>query len=89
MYDFSAPDLIFSLLLTWGIGLTPPLVFRYLIIRKPLSRGWALSVCGLFVIVNLAIFIALGSESKTHTAVVLIAMVSYWILHRDPQRSDP
>jgi hypothetical protein len=84
MYEFNTPDLIGSLILTWIIGLTPPLVFRYLIIRKPLSKRWAILVCGLFVIVNLAIFISLGSKSKSHAAVFFIAMVSYWILHRKP-----
>lgn len=88
MYEFSALDLIGSLFFTWIIGLTPPLVLRYLIIGKPLSKGWAISVCGLFWIVNMVIFIALGSKSKTHTALYLVALVSYWILHREPKRGD-
>ena len=88
MYDFSVSELIVSLLLTWGIGLTPPLLFRYLIVRRPMSKRWAITVCGLFVVANLAIFIALGSESKTHTAVFLIALVSYWVLRREPQRGN-
>ena len=84
MHEFSAIDLIGSLFLTWIIGLTPPIVLRYLIIGKPLSKGWAISVSGLFMIINLAFFIALGSKSKSHAALLFVAMVSYWILHRKP-----
>jgi hypothetical protein len=83
MNEFNAIDLIGSLFLTWIIGLTPPLVLRYLIIGKPLSKGWAISICALFWFINVVIFIALGSKSKTHAALVLVAMVSYRILHRD------
>jgi len=85
MLDFSTIDLIGSFLLTWVIGLMPPLLLRYLIIGKPLSKGWAISICGLFWFINMAIFIALGSKSKSHTALILVAMVSYWILHREPK----
>ena len=85
MHEFSFLGLIGGLLLTWIIGLTPPFVLRYLVIEKPLSNVWAISVCGLLWIVNMIIFIALGSKSKTHTALLLIALVSYWILHREPK----
>ena len=88
MYEFNAIDLIGSLILTWIIGLTPPLVFRYLIIGKPLSKGWAISICGLFWLINIMIFTALGSKSKSHAALFIVAIVSYWILHRVPKRGD-
>lgn len=83
MYDFSAIDLLGSFFVTWVIGLTPPLVLRYLIIGKPLLKWSAIAVCGLFCVINLFIFIALGSQSKTHSAVFLIALASYYILMRE------
>jgi hypothetical protein len=34
------------------------------------------------------LFTALGSQSKTHTALVLIAFVSYWIFRLGPTADD-
>ena len=82
MLEFSTIDLIGSFFLTWIIGLTPPLVLRYLIIGKPLSKGWTISICILLLIINLAIFIALGSKSKSHSALFLVAIVSFFILNK-------
>ena len=82
MYELDAPTLIFSLLLTWGIGLTPPLLIRYLLLKRPIGTGAACGICGAFWLFNLLLSTALGSKSKTHGALVLVAMVSYWILRK-------
>ncbi len=80
MYEFDAPTIVLSLLMTWTIGLTPPLVIRYVLLRRPISTWAAIGTCGAFWVINILIFTALGSKSKTHGALVLVALVSYWIL---------
>lgn len=74
--------IIVSFFLTWGIGLIPPLLIRYVIIRKPLSKGWAISLVIFLWMVNIVIFTALGSQSKTHAALFFVAWVSYIILRK-------
>jgi len=80
--DYWWLTLIVSALLTWGLGLIPPVIIRYLIVRKPLSKPWAIGVVVFLWMVNIVIFTALGSQSKTHTALFLVAWVSYVILRK-------
>ena len=88
MDNINTIDLIGSFFLTWIIGLTPPLVLRFLIIGKPISKAWAISICVLLLIINLAIFIALGSKSKSHSALFLVAIVSFFILNKKPKKVE-
>ncbi len=74
--------LFLSFLLTWVIGLTPPLVTRYLLLKKPMAKKWAIVFCTIFVILNLILFIVMGSNSKTHAVLALIAYISYKILRK-------
>jgi hypothetical protein len=74
--------LTIAIILTWGIGLVPPLVIRFVILRRPVSKGWAILTAAIFVVANLTIFIVMGSKSKTHGAVYLIAIASYYILRK-------
>ena len=84
--DDSVPTFIiiilFSFILTWGIGITPPLLIRYAIIKRPLPKKAAIPLVVLFWLINIIIFTALGSQSKTHAALFLVAWASYYILHR-------
>ncbi len=75
--------IIVSFVLTWGIGLIPPLIVRHWIIRRPLTKPWAIGLVILFWMVNIFIFTALGSQSKTHAALFFVAWVSYIILKKD------
>lgn len=87
-YGLLSMFLAFSFALTWGIGLTPPLLIRYAFYRRPLNKWPAIGYCALLFCVNIVIFTALGSESKTHSALVIIAFVSYYIL-KNGQRAHP
>lgn len=80
MYELDAPTIVLSLLMTWTIGLTPPLVIRYALLRRPMDTWAAIGTCGAFWVINILIFTALGSKSKTHGALALVALASYWIL---------
>lgn len=85
MNEYDAATIALSFLITWSIGLLPPLLIRYVIIRRPLSKWVAIAVCAVFWFTNIIIFTTLGSQSKTHAALYLIAFVSYWILRKEPK----
>ena len=78
--------LIFSALLTWGIGLAPPLLIRFAILRRSMNKGWAIGTVVFCGVMNLMLFIALGSKSKTHFALFLIAYASYAILRKEGKK---
>ncbi|MCK4401944.1 hypothetical protein KAW08_06560 [bacterium] len=83
--------LIISALLTWGVGLLPPILIRFVFVRKPLSKKVALILVSMFWFLNLAFFIAIGSQSKTHAALFLVALASYYILrkkHKDIENKN-
>ncbi len=74
--------LLLSFLFTWGVGLAPPLLIRFVFMRRPIGKGWAVGLVVLFLLFNIGLFTALGSQSKTHFALYLVAIVSYMILNR-------
>lgn len=69
-----------SIVITWGIGLTPPLLIRYVFLKKPIAKKPAIIIASVFWFINLVLFVALGSRSKTHAALFLVAVASYYIL---------
>ncbi len=84
------PRLILSLvvgfIVAWGLGLTPPLVIRYAIIRRPLSRkaaSWiAAGFSGFFWIAFRAINHALGEEPGRGFVWILVFFVAWWLMSR-------
>lgn len=88
MYEMTGSTIFASILITWGIGLLPPVLIRYAILKRPIGKLPAVVICMLFWVANLVIFSILGSQSKTHTALALVAMVSYWILGKGRKPSE-
>lgn len=88
MYEINLANLVFSGLVTWGIGLAPPLVIRYAILKAPMGKWPAIGVCLFFWLFNVMLFSILGSQSKTHTALTLVMFVSYWILRKKSTPSE-
>jgi len=82
MYELDATTLIVSFVITWSIGLLPPVLIRYAFLKHPLAKWPAIGTCALFWMINIVLFTAIGSKSKTHGALALIAFVSYWILRQ-------
>ena len=80
--------LIISAILTWGIGLTPPLLIRFAFLRRPISKGWAIGIVVFLWFINFVLFTALGSESKTHAALFLVAWASYAILRKGAKKKS-
>ena len=82
MHEFDPVTIIASIVFTWGIGLAPPLVIRYAFLKKPMDKWPAISTCAFFWFLNIILFSALGSQSKTHAALTLVAFASYWLLRK-------
>jgi len=80
MENIKTFDLLISFIITWAIGLLPPLLIRYVFLKKPLSKKASIITCILLWIFNIVIFISLGSESKAHGVLLLVAYVSYLLL---------
>lgn len=84
--DNWALTLIISALLTWGVGLAPPLLIRFAFLRRSMAKGWAIGTVVLFGLMNIVLFTALGSTSKTHGALILVGWASYAILRKGEKK---
>ncbi len=86
--EYWALTLIVSAVFTWGIGLTPPLLIRFVFLRRPISKGWAIASVLLFGYVNFAVFCvnAAANGRRPGGAFILIAFASYAILRKSTKR---
>jgi hypothetical protein len=86
MNDLSTAEyvlsLVISFIITWAWGLSIPLLIRYAIFKRPFEKTTSIIIVAILWIINIFIFTALGSESKTHAVQLLVAIVSYYILRR-------
>ena len=75
-----------SFIVTWGIGLTPPLIIRYVFLRRPMSKkaaSWvAAGFSAFFWMVFLAINNELGEKSGTGAVWIIMFFVARWIMSR-------
>jgi hypothetical protein len=78
MSDTSVLELVLSFIITWTVVLTPPAVVR-LIRRKPLVNPTAIVLSVVLYFVNVILFTAMGSQSKSHTALFVGAIFSYYV----------
>jgi hypothetical protein len=72
---------ITSFIVSWAIGLAPPLLIRFGMAKKPLSVAASLGISVLFIFVNLVISTALGRHGGP--ALYFIAVASYQILRKE------
>lgn len=90
MENFTAANIIFSFIITWTIGLAPPAFLRYGLLKHSLSKKSAIVICLCLWIFNIFLFTLLGSKSKIHGALILIAFASYWLLTQGkPSQFEP
>ena len=80
--ELDAATILVSIVVTWGVGLAPPLLIRYAILKRPMKKWPAIGTCAAFWFFNVILFTALGSKSKAHGALTFVAFVSYWILRK-------
>jgi Ca2+/Na+ antiporter len=89
MEELTLVDIILSFIFTWTVGLIPPVLIRFVIMKRPIRKWAAISISAFFWFANLVLFIALGSQSKTHAVLLLIVFISYGILtHRKKTQEE-
>lgn len=86
IWEMPLTYLMISVILTWGIGLSIPLLLRYVFLRRPINKTPAIVIVVILLFLQLALWISLGSTSKTHFVLVLIAYISYYILRKGNKR---
>jgi len=79
-------ELLLGIALTWTIILVPPMLIRW-IQGEPIIKSLAIAYSVVSSFWNLAIFVALGSQSRTHGAVWIGAFVTFWVLTRHTKKS--
>ena len=85
---FLLVSLVLSLVVTWTIGLVPPIAIRYVWAKRPLRKWEAIGTCSMFWFMNLAAFAALGATKPPTYGVSLIAFASYWLLRGEPSAKN-
>jgi hypothetical protein len=73
-------QLIASFIVTWTIVLIPPLMIRFVFLRRRISKKWAITVSIALWLFNTFIFVAAGSQSKSHAVLLLAAYITYKII---------
>ena len=88
-FGMSALEVIFSIIFTWGIGLAPALIARYLWFKRPLPRrtaNWIAGVsCAVFWVGARALNAAARVEPEDTTrgfVWVVVFFVSRWLMNR-------
>ena len=81
-WETTLPIIIISIILTWGIGLSVPLLIRYVFLRRPINKIPAIVIVVILLFLQLALWTSLGSVNKSHIVLVLIAYISYGILRK-------
>lgn len=79
--------LIGSFLFTWVGGLILPIILRFVILRKPTKELYAVLVAGVIFIIQLILAEGLGNKGH-HTALLLVAFVSYWIMQKGNKNEE-
>ena len=83
MHDLDIIKIVIGFVISWSVGLIPPIIIRYMILHRPIEKLSAIGMCVLFwIIIGIIMDSAIGSENNTHINLVLIAIVSYWILRQ-------
>ena len=79
MGNLSSIELLLSFVITWIVVMVPPAIIRF-IRRKPLSKGVAITLAIVLYFANIILFTAMGSQSKSHGALVIGAIFCYYVL---------
>ena len=82
IWEMPLPLFIISAILTWGIGLSAPVLIRYVFLRRPINKNPAIVIVVILYFIQLFIWTGLGSTNKSHAVLLLIAYVSYQILRK-------
>ncbi len=86
--DYWLFGLALSLLFTWGIGLLPPLIARFVVLRRCFSKQAAMIFSITFLAVNIVFFTILGSTTEENVSLFLVAFASFAILRIGAENDD-
>jgi hypothetical protein len=64
MFEFDVKTLVLNLIITWFVGLFPPIFMRYAIFREPMEKGPGLITCLLFLVINISVFTMMGRKGE-------------------------
>ncbi len=78
--------LIISFLWTWGVGLAPALLIRFVFMHRPIAKVWAVVTVALWWAAMVLLGSVLGRHGKPSTALALVAVASYAILRKGAKR---
>ncbi|MBT6048897.1 MAG: hypothetical protein HOG49_19035 [Candidatus Scalindua sp.] len=77
------------MLVLLALGLTPPLLIRLLIVRRPIGKWWAIGTAVGFFIINIFLFAIIELSVRgtlliiqAYPASIIVAVVSYFILRK-------
>jgi len=86
MEDLNLNTIIIGIVWTYGIGLSPALVFRFLVFKKPINRIFSILICFIWLclwsLANLYFNDAIGYGDRLHGGTIIMIIVSYIILSR-------
>jgi len=81
-------NILISLILPWVIGLTPPFLIRYKILKHPMKQSKAIQTIIIQWILNFIFFMGLGASSSISGFLLLVAWPSYAILRKGYRQYD-
>lgn len=79
-------SLAISFVVTWSVGLTPPVVIRYLLLKRPLQRKAAtwtsVGICVVMLFLSVLVTDWAGEKQGSHFWVFFLFFVARWVLER-------
>lgn len=73
-------DILIGFIITYGIGLIPPIILRYIWIKKPMERNAAITTAVVFGLVNIVISTLIKGEAASPFPIFIIGSISAAIL---------
>lgn len=79
--------IISGFLFTWIGGLVFPIILRFVFIRKPIGKFYAILTVGIVFIIQYLTVAALNPERKSHTVLLLVAYFGYLTLRKESDKN--
>lgn len=80
--------IISSFLFTWVGGLFLPVILRFLFIKKPIRKFYAILIIGVVFIMQYLTVAILNPERKTHLPLFIVAYIGYLILRKESNKKE-
>jgi len=86
MSQIDPTSIVLGIILTYGIGLAPALLLRFVLFKKPLSRIISVLICFVWFVLWTAFIISLrvgsGQEPRLSGGSFIMIFCSYYILSK-------